>query len=388
MKHIITLAVAFLLVVPVSAQAQRRDQEEKGERSKTFNVNKNGLLEVNVRSGDITITPTNKNEVSINTVGIDSEDLEYLRMTQSGDRIRVEYRPRGRDWDDWGDNHVQFDISIPTDYNVDIKTSGGDLVVTGAVNGKVEGSTSGGDIRLADVIGTIDMSTSGGDITVGNIKGNVRLRTSGGDINLRKVDGETTVSTSGGDIRAESVGKKLDANTSGGDIDVGEVGGEARLATSGGDVTVGKVSGDARLATSGGNVELRGASGTVSARTSGGDIVLENITGSIEAKTSGGDIRAELIPTGKGMSELVSSGGDIRLQIPENAKATIEAIIKIHDRRRQRDRYEVRSDFKEDESQSETYEDEIRKVYVLNGGGERITLETSNSNIEIRKLRR
>ncbi|HEY5615448.1 MAG TPA: DUF4097 family beta strand repeat-containing protein, partial [Bacteroidota bacterium] len=123
--------------------------------------------------------------------------------------------------------------------------------------------------------------------------------------------------------------------------------------------------------------------------TSGGDIILENITGSIDAKTSGGDIRAELIPSGKGSSELVSAGGDIKLYIPENAKATIEAIIRVDSRwgrsRSRRDKYEVKSDFK-----SDTYddgEDDIRATYILNGGGERITLETVNSNIEIRKKR-
>lgn len=386
MKTTIKLFLSGLLILSTVAIAQKRDSEERGVRSKSFSVDKGGRLEVSVRAGDITISPWSKNEVYVKADGIDSDDLERLTMSQSGNTVHVEFRPRSRSWD-WG-NGVHFDINVPTDFNVNMKTSGGNLEVTGPVNGKIEGSTSGGEIILADVIGTVDMSTSGGNMKVGNIKGNVKLRTSGGDIDLRRVDGEAVVSTSGGNIRVESVGKRLDAGTSGGDIDVGDVGGEAKLSTSGGDVKVGKVSGDARLSTSGGDVELRGASGTVVAKTSGGDMLLENISGSIQAKTSGGNIRAELIPSGKGSSELTSAGGDIKLFIPENAKATIEAVIRIEGRWSRRKNYEVKSDFKSDSYENNEDDGEIRAKYVLNGGGEKITLETVNSNIEIRKLKK
>lgn len=385
MKTSFNLIVTALLVLSFVAVAQKRDQEERGARSKSFTVEQGGRLEVNVRSGDITISPWNKNEVYVNADGIDPDDLDRLIMTQSGNSVRVEFRPRSRSWDWGGGTH--FMINVPAEFNVNLKTSGGDLEVTDALTGRIEGTTSGGEIRLADVTGTVDMGTSGGDIRVGNIKGNVKLRTSGGNIELRRVDGETSVSTSGGNIRVESVGKRLVASTSGGDIDVGDVGGEAKLSTAGGEVKVGKVSGDARLSTAGGDIELRGASGKVVAKTAGGDIVLENVTGSIEAKTAGGDIRAELLPSGKGSSELKTAGGDIRLNIPENARATIEALIRLEGRwGLRRERYEVKSDFS-----ATTYdkrEDEIHATYLLNGGGEKIYLETVNSNIEIRKLRR
>ncbi|MBI2620514.1 MAG: DUF4097 family beta strand repeat protein, partial [Ignavibacteriales bacterium] len=361
------------------------DVDERGVRSKSFTVDRGGKLEVSVRSGDVRISPWSKNEVYVKAEGIDEEDLERLTMTQSGNTVRVQFRPRG-DWG-WG-GHLQFDINIPADFNVDMKTSGGDLEVLGAISGRVEGSTSGGDIRLESVVGIVDMSTSGGDIRVGDIRGNVKLGTSGGDIHLKKVDGDADVKTSGGDIKVESVGKKLEARTSGGDIEIGTVGGEVNASTAGGDVKVGKVSGGARLRTSGGDIRLMGASGNVNASTAGGDIELRDITGSVEAKTAGGDIKAEMRPTGKGSSELKTAGGDIRLAIPENAKATIEAVIYVQGRwGSRRDRYDIRSDFKADTYEKTSDGDEIHATYVLNGGGERIYLETTNSNIEIRKLR-
>lgn len=376
------LFVTILTVLISTVGVAQKD----GVRARSFTVTKGGKLDVSVRSGDIRISPWNKLEVYVQAEGIDEDDLDRLKMTQSGNNVYVEFRPRRSSWS----RSPRFEINIPTEFNLELKTSGGDLEITGPVNGQVIGSTAGGDITLADVIGTLEMSTSGGDIRAGDIKGNAKLTTSGGDIDLKAVSGEATVRTSGGDINVGSVGKRLEAKTSGGDVVIGDVGGDVRASTAGGDVKVGKVSGSAHLSTSGGNVELRGASGGVIARTAGGDIRLQQITGTIEAKTAGGDIRAELIPTGKGNSELVTAGGDIKLWIPEHAKATIEALIQLDrgwggSRRR---KYEIKSDFRAESYVEDEDEEEIRAKYVLNGGGDVITLKTANSNIEIRKMKK
>jgi hypothetical protein len=384
-KLIYSLAIAMLLAGSLAAQKRSSgDREDRGVRSKSFTATKGGKLEVSVSVGDIRISPWEKNEVYISVDGIDEEDLDRLKMTQSGNSVRVTFRPK------WNEDYhnVRFEVSVPSQFDIDMNTSGGDLEVTGLLTGRIEGQTSGGDIKLNSVAGTVDVSTSGGDVSAKDILGDGSLKTSGGDITLKKVSGQLEVATSGGNIKVESVSKTLNAHTSGGDIEVGEVGGEAKVSTSGGDVKMGKVSGRASMSTSGGNIELQGASGNVSARTSGGDIRLQNVTGTIDAKTSGGSVEAELIPTGKGPSKLVSSGGEIRLEVPENAKVTIEAYIRVRGWGRKRsDKYQVRSDFKADVYEKNDDEDEIRAVYKLNGGGDVITLETSDSDIEIRKMR-
>jgi len=162
------------------------------------------------------------------------------------------------------------------------------------------------------------------------------------------------------------------------------------VSTAGGDVRVGKVSGSAYLRTAGGDVKLQGASGTVEAKTAGGDIDLKNISGSIEASTAGGNVSAELNPSGKGESHLKTAGGDIRLTLPENAKASIEATIRIRDNdgwgsSKRKSKYEVRSDFPATTYDKDGDRDEINAKYLLNGGGEIIILETVNGYIDIKK---
>lgn len=359
------MAVAFIiLAVPLLRVSPRTLDSDENKQTKSFTVSKGGELEVSISSGDIRLTTWEKDEVTVTVDGIDEEDMDYVKMTQSENTVRVEYRPR---WNWSGD--VIFKISLPAQFDADVRTSGGNIDVHGTMKGKLTGSTSGGDIRTANIEGTTKLKTSGGDITLGDVAG------------------EAEVHTSGGEIKVERVGKSLKASTAGGDVEVGDVGGDAILSSSGGEVKVGKVSGSATLKTAGGDIELRSASGTVEAKTAGGNIRLEDITGSIEAKTAGGDVVAELIPSGKGTSVLRSSGGNVILSLPGSSKATIDATIRIQGGWWHRDEeYDIQSDFTAESKNVDKDEQEIHAVYKLNGGGDKITIETTNGNIEIRKM--
>ncbi len=386
MKHIAFISVA-LFVLCSFGYAQKDDSQDTGVRSKSFTVSKGGNLEVSVGVGDIHISTWDKNEAFVKASGIDEDDLDRLKITQSGNTIRVVFRPRGG----WSRSDADFEISIPKEFDTDLHTSGGNIEILDFIKGKIKGSTSGGDIKLATVAGTVSMSTSGGNVHAGDIQGDGDLRTSGGDIRVGNVNGELELSTSGGNIDVKSVGKSLHAGTSGGDITIGDVGGEANVSTSGGNIEMGKVSGKASMHTSGGDVTLKGASGTVKASTSGGDMRLDNVSGSIDASTSGGEIEAELYPSGSGRSKLSSSGGTIKLSIPENAKATIDATIRFGNSwgnwfGGKRDKYSVKSDFKADSYEKDEDAGEIRAVYTINGGGSQIELNTSGSDIIIRKM--
>jgi hypothetical protein len=361
--------------------------EESG-RAKSFAVGKGGTLEVSTSVGDIRIVPWDKNEAYIQVEGLEDEELDHVQMTQTGSVVRVVYRSK---WSSWSGS-VQFIINVPSKFNLDLSTSGGDLTVEGSLTGKVEGMTSGGSISLGTVAGgPVEMTTSGGDITAKNLEGESFLKTAGGDIHVLSASGPLTVNTSGGDIKIESASKSLDAKTSGGDIVIGNVGGEAKVSTSGGDIEVGKVSGQASLNTAGGDIVLKGASGRVTAKTSGGDVQLFDITGSVKASSSGGSVEARLIPAGNGNSRLSSSGGPIRLYVSEKARATIEATIKTDGwmgfSRRHGSHYVVRSEFPKDSYETDNESGEIQAVYKIGGGGDLIELSTSDSDIEIYKLR-
>lgn len=374
----IALAIALLAAGPAIANQAQAPYSV----TKTFDVNRGGMLEVSLGVGDIIVSSWEKNQVFVRAEGIDPEEESRLKISQVGSTVRVSYRP---EWDSFG--RARFTVQVPAEFNTDLRTAGGDIQLQGTFKGMLEGHTSGGDIRLANVDGTVTMHTSGGDVTAGKVNGTVQLHTSGGDIRVDNSGGQVELTTSGGDIRVGNVGKSLNARTSGGDVIIGDVGGQADVSTAGGDIHVGKVSGNATLRTAGGDVELKGATGVVKAKTAGGDVILNNISGSIDAMTAGGDVRAELRPAANTRSRLQSSGGDLYLSLPENARTRIEAIIDVRGRwRDNQDSYEIASDFKSQSYVKDPDTKEIRGTYILNGGGSEISLETVNGMIEIRRL--
>jgi len=375
--------VLVAMVTGVSAVAERMSKSE------SFTVKKGGLLVVEADrvSADIHIKVWTKNEVNVKVDGISEEDLENLEMRESGNTVYVEYygnrdhRRHGR--------HARFVINVPSQFDLELATSGGDISIDDKITGKVEAGTSGGDISIDDVEGLVEVATSGGDISARTITGDAEVATSGGDIDIDEVKGTLDVATSGGDIEVGNVGEDLSAKTAGGDIIIGDVGGDVDAATAGGDVEVGRVQGRADLRTAGGDIEVLSATGEVSARTAGGDIVMAEIKGSVDVETAGGDIEVELDPTGKRGSVLETKGGDIVLYLPSSAKVTIEAEIRLHhgyyDDEEDYDEYDIISDFKAESKDKDKRG--IRAKFVLNGGGPRIEMETMHGDIEIRKSR-
>ncbi len=363
---------------------QKDDNEGEPVKTKSFQVHKGGTLQVDV-SGDIRISPWSKDEVFVKVRADDADALEDLSMTSQGDRVIVENSRYG-----YGSEDIKYTINVPTHFNMDLRTAGGTIAIDNPLVGTVDARTSGGDVTTGDVTGNVDLHTSGGDIKTGNTDGDLTVKTSGGEIYVGSVSGLADISTSGGDIRVRNVKKSLRARTSGGNITLSDVGGEADVSTSGGNINAGKVSGSATLSTAGGDIDLESATGTVKAKTAGGNIHVLDVRGAIDARTAGGDVEAELIPSGKGGSRLSTAAGEIRLSIPPDAKATINARIRVQGywgrHRSDDENYSIISDFKADSYEKSHEDREIRATYTLNGGGEPITLETTNANIRILKL--
>ncbi len=370
----------YLLLVVALAMLTPAWASQLATVSKAFQVGPGGQLVVDVSGGDLDIT-TGSGNVQIDVVGMSQSNLPDLDIHQSGSTVYVTYRAHGRN-----SGNLRFELNIPSDFNLDLATAGGDITVSGALNGTISGRTSGGDITFQGVDGEVDLKTSGGDIKGGEVRGNVNLTTSGGDIKLTSANGQVSVRTSGGDIEVGNVGQRLEAKTAGGDIDLGNIGGSAEAKTAGGDISVGSVAGSADLSTAGGDIDLQGASGPVEAKTAGGDLQLKNVGGAIQAKTAGGEIYAELTSV-SGSSNLQTAGGDIQLRLPAGAAATVHALIRISGNwDRENGDYNIFSDLEPVNPIRDERAGEIRADIPLGGGGPDIYLETVNGNIRISGL--
>ncbi|MCK9281269.1 MAG: DUF4097 family beta strand repeat-containing protein [Melioribacteraceae bacterium] len=362
---------------------------DEGILNKTFTVGKGGKLTVNVSPGELTIKTWNQNSVEIKADGFDKRDIDNIEIVQTGNDIKIKYESEFG-WGGDGD----FVITVPEEYNLNLRTTSGDLEIKGNLIGFAKVSTMGGDISVKDIKGNADLSTQGGDIRTGDLDGVIMLNTMGGDIQTGKLNGkDAQIYTMGGEINIKSSSSDVKTKTYGGDIQIGDVGGTVDLVTYGGNIKVNTVGGSAILETYGGNLFLNGAKGEVLAKTSGGNINLKNISGSVQARTMAGDISVQLNPSGS-KSYISTNTGEIELILPADAKATVEAIIKVNGWwKNMKDDYKIYSDFDvttvlkvgDDEEEENEDNNEIRSVFQINGGGSKITLKSINSDISIRK---
>ena len=322
MKNAALAAVLGLVSIP-AAQAAIESPIHRN-----FNVHAGGTITIDADVGDIKVNAGAGN-VSVDVIRrartltrSQADDIfkDYnVTFAQEGNNVRIRARyNRPTSWFHWNnDLDVHFVVNVPSQFNVDLTTSGGDIVVSDLA-GQVHAKTSGGDVSLGRIAGLVDAHTSGGDMSMTGSQSNAMLSTSGGDIKVGDAAGSLNVRTSGGSIDIRRSQSDLKAHTSGGSIDIGDAGGAIDASTSGGSIHA-RLSrqprADSKLSTSGGGITIS---------------VAPNVALDVDAHTSGGDVASDLPMTIQGKQDdsslngkvhgggpklvLRSSGGDIRLQ--------------------------------------------------------------------------
>ena len=391
----------------------------------SYPVNPGGKLTTDNRFASIEISNWAKNEVHV-TVEKRSGDTAEGRARRAFEDIEVNTEKRGNDVRisvDGTNSHrrnrisVKITVQVPESYNLDLESSGGDIQIEdlrGDVRARSSGGdvvmgnireaivdvrTSGGDIRLES--GDVDtrMKTSGGDIHIENANGSTEVRTSGGDITIEHADGKVDVRTSGGDIQIENSTGDLTATSSGGDIRIENATGGLSIEASGGDIQIENTMEGVHAESSGGDIAIENARGAVTVESRGGDIHIEDAKGGVMARNSGGDINVSLTGTDTSIDRschLESTSGEVTIYLPEDLAATIDAEVKIGTSGFwKRGDYRVHSDFDLSGNNAESHDRTRARVsggagYArvagdINGGGDLIRIETTNSNIKIRK---
>ncbi|HXK60211.1 MAG TPA: hypothetical protein PLP42_10000 [Acidobacteriota bacterium] len=257
---------------------------------RTFEVSPGGQLTVESDLGSIEVRTWNENRVDVHIMRAANtsdparaneilKDIQ-IDMNQSANSVDVRVRTPGGWWNRGRNMRLEFQITVPQSFNVDLRTSGGGITVTD-LEGKVNSRTSGGGLHFGRIQGPVFGRTSGGGIELQACTGTVDVETSGGGIQIGDVDGDVTAMTSGGPITIQRARGNVKAGTSGGGIRVDEVQGMLDASTSGGGITATiseQPQGDCRLETSGGSIKVR---------------LAENVAVDLDAKTSGGRVRTD-----------------------------------------------------------------------------------------------
>jgi hypothetical protein len=321
---------AALVLWLISASAALASTEEQIDRR--FAVQPGGTVVVEVDFGSIKISTNATNEAVVDVwrkvkMKTKADEEAFLKesavqFAQEGTTVTVQsHREKQSNWSAiWrGGTSTQgrYTISVPSQFNVQLKTGGGGITVidltgevkahTGGgglsmarVHGPLNGDTGGGGIEATDCEGAIKLSTGGGGISLSGGTGSLDLRTGGGDISVKKFDGAARLHTGGGDLKIEDVTGQINGSTGGGSI-------RAALPS--------EIAGDVKLTTSGGGISLSiptTAAFNLDAKTSGGAVSSElpvTVVGTMEHGRLEGPVKGG----GKAVV-LRSGGGSIRLK--------------------------------------------------------------------------
>jgi predicted Ser/Thr protein kinase len=207
------------LTIPTDEQD---DLADSVEFSKMFAVDSKGSLTMDVDRGEVHISGADQDVVGISMVrdvrGASDNDAskimqdEHIVVEQHGNRISIRsqnpFSNHGSSW--WGWFHqpnldVHYEITVPRNFIVQSKTSGGDMKVNG-VQGKVDITTMGGELECTDIGGDVDGNDMGGSVRASKCRGALKLQTMGGDITVDDFTGPNVqAATSGGSVTADFV---------------------------------------------------------------------------------------------------------------------------------------------------------------------------------------
>ena len=298
---------------------------------------------------------------------------------------------------------VEFEVSVPRGYSVEVKTGGGDIE-TQDIGGTANLSTQGGNIRTGSIgtnalhqpaagagHSTAKLETEGGHIQVLDVAGNLDAFTAGGHVNAGNIAGDARLHSGGGHIRAGQIGGRADLETDGGNISVGRAASFVTVRTGGGQIDFGEVRGSVRAQTGGGGIRIMYVSGPMEVESSAGSICLTRVAGTVRAATAGGTIRAWINPDAPssggavhlaGASQLTSGNGDIVVFLPRNLAANIDAVVETGGEHR----------IEADPGLALTIETgnhgagPVHALGALNGGGAPLKLRTNSGTIRLQFL--
>ncbi|MBI2929744.1 MAG: DUF4097 family beta strand repeat protein [Verrucomicrobia bacterium] len=335
------LGAGILSAACLFAALPARSADHESNLEKSFSVSPGGKLIVRADRGSIAVSPAGADKASVQifrTVkgGTKAKADEAfgnheVSLQQDGNTITVTARNTKDATSLFRLNQpnlqVRYQIVVPKQFDVDLKTAGGDIAL-GDLDGQAATRTSSGAIRLQKITGQVEAANAGGDIELAEAGANAIARTSSGSIHVRAAKGRVEAKNAGGNITVDDAGADVIASTSsgsislktakgsvqvrnaGGDIHLGEAGGDASLSTSSGSIRVGKVQRGLEVKNAGGDIQINEGAGSVSASTSSGTIKVQRAAGKLTAKNAGGDV---IIGAAGGDVAVSTSSGSIQL---------------------------------------------------------------------------
>jgi hypothetical protein len=264
-----SLAIALVVLLACSFAAASTPQ---GHFERTYTVSGPVNLEVQTRSGDITVRSGPAGSVSIRgKIYVGEHWLLGNRLNRPREVAEIEQNPPLRQ----DGNNVHIDYVNTHDISVDYEIT-------------VPEDT------------TVHTQSGSGDQTIEGTRGDADLKSGSGDMKLARLTGEIRLQTGSGDVRAREISGPVRGGAGSGDIEVDETG-----------------TGDIDLHTGSGNITVRGIQGALHAEAGSGDITAEGTqTDGWEIRTGSGNVHVRLPANAAFDANISTSSGTLDVDAP------------------------------------------------------------------------
>jgi DUF4097 and DUF4098 domain-containing protein YvlB len=170
MRRLLIAATTVCVAVCCLAPAARADIKETERVSKTVPIAPGGELTLKNFSGHVTITASDRSDVSIEAVRLATRSrLDRIRLDiqSDGKHVDIDANKHVTDWSEHNNNVVEtdFDIQVPRTVSLDIHVFSSPVTVTG-VAGDISLESFSGRMLLTDVGGKLDVQTFSGDVRI------------------------------------------------------------------------------------------------------------------------------------------------------------------------------------------------------------------------------
>lgn len=374
-----------------------------------------GTLSLDLRTGgDIVVTSWDRPEIGVRAslAGRDwSRTRVSLKRTATGAELESIFEGPSNN----ASSHHVFEITIPHDFNIELRSSGGSVSLTG-LNGSFSGRTGGGDINISQTTGEADIKTGGGEVHVSNSHLNGSVSTGGGTVRIEGVSGDfkgysgggpVIVSKGGGTTVTRAGGVNIIAMGSGSGNGVGATavsatssngaatagaspGGIVTVSTAGGALSIPSAPSGARITTGGGPITVGPSAGKLYVQTGGGRIDVGPASGSVSASTGAGDVSLELEGATGHTVGVFSGNGNVTLLVPSNLNAELD--LETAYTRKLGHKTRIISDFPVQITETEDWDNRagtprkyVRVRQAVGRGGPVIRVRTVNGDVVLRR---
>jgi DUF4097 and DUF4098 domain-containing protein YvlB len=321
------------------------------------------VVRINTSRGDITVDGLSDEKqlrVVVRKTGYAMSE-EEAHSKASGAKVNVQQTGKDVTLDAGGvsrkdgDVRVSFEVKVPRNVALDLRTQRGDVRASG-VSGDVTASVTHGDVDVHDSGGEVRADVGRGDVRVTTAKGNVHVSGKGSEVEVDDVAGAAT-------IDGEFYGPIVARNVARG----------ARFVSSHTDLNIGGLPG--RMDVESGEVRVQDAAGPLLLTTSDKSINLEDISGRIQVQNKRGDITVRLTAPPKEQIDLNNESGAVELALPTKSAFEMNATSRSG---------EIQNELNDSALQSTQQGGDSKLQGTVGAHGPKITLNTSYGPIRLK----